>query len=71
MLLKILNLPKSAILEYKRHGTYKPPSESLKYPITDMLGMRAQCKVRELRETVDEEECVCVWGGNEACVCVC
>ena len=38
VLLKILNLPKSAMLEYKRHGTYATPSQdALKYPIASML----------------------------------
>ena len=38
VLLKILNLPKSAMLEYKRHGTYANPSpDALKYPIASML----------------------------------
>ena len=45
VLLKILNLPKNVIFEYKRHGTYKPPKPSgLKYSIGEMQQIRTECK---------------------------
>lgn len=45
VLLKILNLPKNVIFEYKRHGTYKAPQPSgLKYSIGEMQQMRTACK---------------------------